>query len=288
MTIGNLRILYEIASDGLVYNNLQGYSAVTKSSQHLPINLKSDIVEQVFSFRASSPAFVIFNAAVTPDPITIKYRAVSIDTIALINTNLTHDAVIRLHLGYAAHEIIPTATHSFVAREIININATRPNNEPNIIHCLSLPTQPYAGLMLEIYDPLNPDEFVYIGRFIAGLSLQLSNNESYEDEIRYSEQVYADIAEISGYNRIANYKTTKRKLELNFSHININKNNFRDLMRYIRYVKTTKKALIIPDWKNPYMFSVYSKLVEMPEFTIKFIDGVTGHASFTLKYDESL
>lgn len=288
MTIGNLRILYEIASDGLVFNNIQGYSAVIRSSQHAPLNLKTDIVEQVFSFRASSPAYVIFNAAVTPDPIRIKYRTVSIDTIALINTNLTHNAIVRLRLGYAAHEIIPTATHSFVARRIIDINTARPNGESNVIKCLALPTEPYAGLMLEIFDPSNPEEYVYVGRFLAGLSLQLTNDESYEDRIRYTEQVFADTAEISGYNRIANYKTTKRRLELDFANINIHRNNFRDLLRFVRYVKTTKKALIIPDWRNPYMFSVYAKLAEMPEYTVKFLDGVTGHASFSLRFDESL
>lgn len=297
-----LRILWEIASDGLVANNFIAHSLVPAGDYGIT-NLKTDIVEQKwrgFSGSISQPiptAFFIVDTGMTFDPILSPSKAIFVDTMALLNTNLTQYATIQVWAyGTASSSAIRDGYQGqvdlwseFTTRAELLYNGTMPSDpyEKNWIWIRSSqPTKAYRHWGIMINDPNNPDPYVEVGRFVAGQSTILTELENYTSNVKYSENNFKDEAQITGFSWISNNRALKKKITLEFDNLNMNGDNYKMLRKMIRYIRDTKKALVLPDPTDVYRFNLYAKLEKMPEYAISYVDAQNVYASFGLEFNE--
>lgn len=272
--IGLLRILWEIGSDGTTPDNFTAKSSASVDKDIL--NIKSDIIEQYWQSTSLDEWFQ-FDCG--------NGKTLNIDTLALIGTNLTTSAVITIYgygtssspapvswAGIPALYTIPMPS-DFLERNVIYIANTRPINQ-------------YRHYRITIQDPTNSNGCIKIGRFVAGASL-IFTTENCLDKVTYKRNNFKDEFSINGFTSIANNRSLKKSMTLNFKDLNrIQYVNYKRLMQYSEYCRDTLKALVIIDPQEPYQFSVFAKLTEMPEETHNYISADTSTVELTLSYDE--
>ena len=271
-----IRILWKIASDGITANN---YSASSNASvDKSMVNLKSDIIEQYWQSTSNTAQWFQFDIGVN----LVSY----IDTFALIGTNLTSSAVIRIY-GYGTGINAAPATWTeamFIKQVDFPVN---PLEKDRIYIATSLPTIGYRHFRVTISDPSNTDAFIRIGRCLAGSAL-IFNTENCADTISYKKENYKDEFQISGFSSISNNRSLKKMLTINFTDINtIQYTNYSRLIEYIEYSRDSLKSLVIVDPRLPYQFSIFAKLKSMPEEVHEYISLDTSIATMSLSYDEA-
>lgn len=271
-----LRILWEFASDGIVYDNVLASSAAT--GDFGAINIKSDIVEKVW--RTTGRTFEYFQVDVG-EGLTRLF-----DTIAIINHNLTTSAVVKVY-GYGTTYDLPPSNWSTVPL-YAQIPMPAGGGEENLIWVS--PTQPinqFRHWRVTIEDPSNPAGFLQIGRFVGGAAL-IFQNENFEARFQYAERNFKDEVQLNGFTGVANNRAVKKYLKIKLPNINaIGKQNFSQVRRYFRYSRDTLKGLVIPDPLNPYLFTVFAKLTEVPQLDMDYIDGQNIYADINLNFDEA-
>lgn len=273
--ITNLRILWEIASDGDQFNN---YLASSQASSDKGItNVKSDIIEQYWQSTAAVGEYIQFDAG--------SGKTISLDTFALIAHNLTSSAIVNIYGQGSGASPVPA---SWIGVPLY-ATMTMPSDpdENNLIWIApTLPKVTYRHWRVTIQDPSNPLGALRIGRVVGGSSL-IFTGENCLDSMGFHKENYKDEFKLNGFSNIANNRALKKTLNLEFRNLDrIAELNYRRINRYVNYCRDTLKALVIPDPQVPYQFSVYSKLSKMPQESHRFISQENSYASFSFEYDE--
>ena len=310
--LSQIRILWEIASDGLQFAN------ITSSSEQIigdfsVSNIKSDIIEQVWraksatqvgsTYSPNSVWFVIDCGLKAGSSVT---KEVVFDTLAILNHNLTKSAKISVwgygtsNTGSATRDIIKSSVALGTGKKIID--GVSPDADYYDFLWV-MPEEDYAGAkayrhyLVEITDTNNVDampdgtRFIQIGRFVAGAATIFTKEENLTSEITYQEVSYKDEVKINGFTSISNSRSIKKKIRASFKSLNAISNNgntnYYNLKRYLRYCRDTLKALVIIDSRDPYLFYAYGKVSEMPQEQCNYVDDGALYVSLDVEWDEA-
>ena len=276
--ITQIRILYELRSDGATANN---YTASSNASvDKNVINLKSDRIEKYWQSTGATSEWVQFDAGVG--------RVISLDTFALIGHNLTSSAVVRIK-GYGASGDSAPGSWAAVPVYATVLMPDDPNEDNLIWIAPDQPENSYRHWRVEIMDPTNPDGVLRVGRLVAGSAL-IFNGENCLDEIDIQFVNYKDEQKLAGFARVSNNRALKKRVLIRFKDLNrIAETNYRLLRQYMQYCRDTLKALVIIDPKSEatkYQFSIYAKLADLPREQHRFVSGEDSYAALELEYDE--
>lgn len=284
----NLRILCEFPSRGLegsaglnAWGNPSGTgqnwkSNSTESGDFSPFNLNTDIVEQVW--RSNAPDTTGINL----DCDTERPQGVFLDTLAILNHNLTSSATVTL---------IGSNTSNFSVIGV-SIPLEVRSDDPNIYYIAStLPNQGYRYWRLSIDDGSNPYGFCEIGTIIFGAST-IFIGECFVDDVVFQLKDFTDSVQTEGFTNVNNSRAQKKQLQLEFRSLSYLKSNFRAMRSMFRRERTVLKCLWIPtpDPTNQELtsrFAVFSKLAEIPSERHNHKGRTADYVSFTIQLDES-
>lgn len=274
----NLRILWEIGSDGLdSTNNFTASSE--KSTDKSVFNLKNDILEKYWESTDNINQWVQFDAGLN--------RSIYIDTFALLGHNLSSSAKLTLK-GYGSGSDSAITDWSNIPTYATISMGTNPNDDRVIWVNPTQPTTRYRHWRLEISDGSNSTKNLRIGRLIAGTSL-VFNGENLLANLRYGKRNYKDEIKLNGFSSVFNNRALKRNLSISLNELNRQQySNANQLDKYIDYCRDSLKALVIVDPQNPYKYSVFAKLASVPDQEINYIDAQAEYASVSLTYDEGI
>lgn len=188
--------------------------------------------------------------------------ATAIDTIAILNHNLSETAVINLQ---------GNISNSFVAPPL---NIFVPWQKKHLIICQNF-GQPYSYYRIRILDPSNACGYIEIGRIIGGTAFTFdkSNGEDINDDISYDWKDLADQARTEGFFRASTERIKLRALKVKFSKIRAaaaENDNWIALREMIDTVGISKPFLTIVDRLDPSFISLWGQLDDLPteNFTI--------------------
>ena len=294
--LSQLRILWEISSDGLIYDNIFA-SSPAMFGDFSVYNLKSDIVEQVWRTAETGEAFFQLDCGANGDG---PSKTVIFDTIAFLNHNLTPAAKINIW-GWGA-SINPPPEKSVLktlgTKIVTDLKPLDDVNEKNIIWVS--PTEVagmgYRHYLIQIEDPTNSDGYIQLGRFLAGAASIFTTEENFTANFTFQEASYKDEVKISGFTSISSARSLKKNMSVEFKNLNgapytatgaKRASNYSNFKRYARYCRDTLKALIIPDSRAPYLFSLYAKMSEMPKEKCNFLDTDALYIDMDVEWDEA-
>lgn len=277
--ITNLRILWEIKSDGVVAHN---YSASSEASTDKGvINLKSDIIEKYWESTDCTDEWVQFDAGFG--------KTISLDTFAAIGHNLTSSAIVTLY-GYGDGGTAAPGSWAAVSPYAVIEMSDDPDEDKLIWVAPTLPQTTYRHWRLRIQDATNSLGRIRIGRIVAGSSL-IFNGENCLDDIELTPKNFKDEKKLNGYTGISNNRAYKSGLSLSFRNLDrISATNYRLLKRYINYCRDSLKALVIVDpssEQSKYQFKAFAKLSSVPREQHKFVSSQNSYTSMSLEYDEA-
>jgi hypothetical protein len=274
-----LRILWEIASDGNTSLNNYTTSSYAGTGYEV-VNLRSDFIERAWRTTACTSEWFQFDAGVG--------NTIGIDTSAIIGHNLTNNAVITVY-GYGDAFSNAPATDADWYALTPEFSMTVQPNYANIYYIATVSAaSKYRHWRVLIQDPSNTDGFISVGRFVAGESLVFDTRENMTMDVDYSQTNYKDELKLNGFSSISNNRALRSRLRLGFDNLDMESNdNYAQLQRMLTYCRDTLKALVIPDPRRPYRYTVYSKLSQMPQEKHRFIDDATSYATFDLEFDEA-
>ena len=208
------------------------------------------------------------------------------DTFALISTNLTTSAVVKIYAYGSGSSAAPVSWSE--ADLYATIPAVADPLERNRIWISpTLPATTYRHWRVTITDTTNTDGFIRVGRAIGGSSL-IFTTENCLDAVNFKRENYKDEFKINGFTSIANNRAFKKTMTLNFKNLNrLQYVNYKRLMTYCNYCRDTLKALVIIDPQEPYIFSVFAKLKSLPEESHTYVSADTSNVDLSLSYDEA-
>lgn len=274
--ITNLRILWEIASDGIETDNFTASS--TAATDKSIVNVKNDIIEKYWQSTSTSSEWIQFDAG--------ENIEIYIDTLGIIEHNFTTSVTLSLK-GYGTGSDLAPSNWGTVPIYATISAGTNPN-DPRIVWCS--PTDPsarYRHWRLEINDPTNTADYLRIGRFMAGQSLVL-NGENIVDTLKFSKNNFKEEIALNGFSSVFNNRALKKRLSITLSTLNVQTlSNYSLLNKYADYVRDVYKSLVIPDPGNPYKYSIFAKLTELPSEDISYVDSENEYSTYSLSYDEA-
>lgn len=276
--LNNMRILWEIGSDGIDSSNNFTASS-NKSTDKNIVNIKNDIVEKYWESTSNINEWIQWDSGAN--------KQIYVDTFALLGHNLSSSAILQLK-GYGTGSDSAISDWSGVPVYATITMNTNPNDDRVIWCSPTQPTQKYRHWRLEISDGANSSATLKVGRLIAGTSLCF-NGENLLSTLRYGKQNYKDEIKLNGFSTVFNNRALKRNLSISLNELNIQKySNTNQLTKYIDYCRDSFKALVIVDPNNPYKYSVFAKLSSMPSQEINYVDAQNEYASISLNYDEGI
>lgn len=282
----NLRILCEFPSRGLgfeqVGNNAFGnpigtgqnwQASSTEPGDFGVFNLNTDVVEQVYRSATGT-------TSITLDCDTELNQGVFLDTLAILNHNLTRSATIQL---------IGSTSSTFATTDFVTNLQVLENDMYYIA-----PDLPLTGLRywrFQIDDPTNTDTFISIGTIIFGAA-QIFSQECFVDEIGFQFQDFADKVKTEGFTNVSNSRTIKKLLDLEFRFLNFAGGNFTILRDLFKNQRTTLKCLYVPtpdadDQNITSRFAVFGKLSTIPSETHNYKSDTGNYVSFNIQVDEA-
>lgn len=272
----NLRVLWEIGSDGITTSN---YTASSNASTDKAVqNVTSDILEKYWESTSNFEEWVQFDVGTN--------RAISVDTLGILNHNFTTSVSLVLKAYGTSTDPAPVSWESIAPYATISAGSN-PNDNRILWVSPSLPLSTYRHWRLEISDPTNPSPYLRIGRIVAGQSLIL-NGENLIDNLRYGKTNFKEEIPLNGFSSVFNNRTLKRKLDITFNNLNIQAYANHDLLNtYMDYARDVFKSLVIVDPQSPYKYSVYAKLTQMPSEDINYVDSTNEYSSYSLSFDEA-
>lgn len=280
----NLRVMCDFPSRGAAVtgggNNLMGNpkgtgqnwsSTSTAAGDFSPFNLNTDIPEQRWQSAGANIATLICDTELA--------QGTAIDTMAIINHNLTSSVVLTIEgsndAGFASigQTILPTWTSG----TIWYIAPT-------------FPTQQFRYWRFIISDPTNPDaDGLKIGIIVFGTTIILQG-ECFVDEVRRRQRHFVDKVPTEGFTNVSNDRALKSSVSLDFRNIQYTRGNYKNLKSVFEFARTSLKCLWVPDPQDPPRFGLFAKLVSMPEETHRNLGSGTDadRVDFSLEIDESL
>jgi len=262
----NLRILLDFPSRGT--NGLSWNASSTMAGDFGVNNLNTDFVEQIW--RGASGVKSVNLTCDTGLP-----QGVFLDTFAMLNHNLTTSAVVTL-IGSANPGFSPIGTTIALTMERVNSYYIAPE----------LPLNGYRYWRLNIDDPTNPDDSLFIGTVIFGESI-IFHGECFVDQVTYGRTNFKDSVKTEGYTNVMNNRGTKKRVSLSFQKIAFGGGNYRNLQTIYSEAETVLKALWIPTPQYPSRFAVFAKLVEIPDETHNDKGVNSNYVDFDINLDES-
>jgi hypothetical protein len=263
----NLRILSEFASRGISGSNWVASS--TASGDFGIDNVNTDIVEQVWR----SVGGAISSIQLVCD--TGLAQGVFLDTLALLNHNLTTSAEVQLlgsndplfsTIGVVINFTMTTRNYIYIAPDLPNIG--------------------YRYWKIIINDNTNPNNYLQIGTIIFGEST-IFQGECFSNPISYKKTHYSDKIMTEGFTTVNNDRGIKAKINLNFENINFAGGNYNSLVNLFETARTNLKCLWVPTPQYPTRYAVYGKLSDLPDETHTDNGENADYVNFALEIDEA-
>ena len=258
--VTNFRILWEILSDGT--SGGSNVTATQVDSTSSADNIKSDSLEKYCLF-VTKDVTITFNCE----------QSIYIDTIGILGHNLTAGATVTL--------LISTNGVNYSTLKVLPIHQS---GETNTIICEASVLGPYQYWRLRIQDASNPDN-LYVGRVVMGQST-VFDGENFTSRLSFRTQNYVEEESMNGFESAFRQRALRNILRLTFEDLSVSGGNYSEFRRYIRYCRNTLRALVIPDPTNPYRYSVWAKLKEMPTENHRSLDSDSTYATIECEWDE--
>lgn len=213
--------------------------------------LNTDIVEEVWR----SDTLI---TGVSLDCDTEVAQGVFLDTLAILNHNLTSSAVVTL---------IGSASSTFAPIGFTRVLQTRLKNIYHVEE--ELPFVSFRYWRLQINDPTNTNSYLEIGTILFGAA-QIFQGECMIDRILKRTKHFADSVKTEGFTSVKNDRSIKNAVTLTFEKLEFSKGNFQTLNAIFETARTSQKCLWIPtpsptDASFNERFAVFAKLTEIPE-----------------------
>ena len=282
----HLRILCEFPSRGLstavglnAWGNAAGQGLSWKSNSTAtcdfsPQNLNTDIVEQVWRSTVDT--------GVNLDCDTERAQGVFLDTLAILNHNLTSSATVNL---------IGSNSSTFATLGVVIPLEVRAD-DPNVYYVAqALPTAGYRYWRVSIDDASNPDGYLEIGTIVFGAA-SIFVGEAFVDQVEFQLKDYTDSVQTEGFTNVSNSRAQKKILRLDFRSLSYLRANFRIMRNMFRNERTVLKCLWLPtpdpvNQEYTARFALFAKLAQIPSETHNHKGGTADYVSFTIELDES-
>jgi hypothetical protein len=263
-----LRIMMDFPSRGTTGSNWTASS--TAAGDFSVNNLNTDIVEQRWESAAADTSVVL-----SCD--TQVAQGVPIDTVAILNHNLTSSATITAEGS--------TSSIFSTIQETFNIEVT-PTNAYYIAP--TFPTLQSRYWRFFVNDPTNPDAQLKIGTIIFGTTIVFQTRD-HTDNVTRKNKHFSDKVPTEGFTNVSNDRALKRAVSLEFRSMPYDRGNFRNIVSVFTTARTSLKCLWIPDPQDPTRFAVFGKLVQIPDESHRNMGpGAADVVDLSLEVDESL
>ncbi len=259
-----VRILCDFVSRGLDYEpgaptnawgndrgTGQSWKTNSQASGDFDINnVNTDIVEFVYRSTTTTGLQLSCDTEIG--------QGVFIDTLAILNHNMTTGATINL---------IGSDTSNF---SIIGTTIPLIPRLDNIYYIAeTLPLQSFRYWRIDIDDASNTNSYIEIGTIIFG-SAQIFQGECIVDRLVKRTRHFADSVRTEGFTSVKNDRSIKTSVSLQFTKLEYSKGNFQALDAIFKSARTSQKCLWIPtpsptDPSFTERFAVFAKMTEIPE-----------------------
>jgi len=265
--ITRLRILPVFPSRGTSGINWTQIIGSTAAGDFLLNNVNTDIVEQVWRSTATS-------ATIQCD--TEISQGIFLDTLALLNHNFTTSATVQLQASNSP--IFATTPYSQnLFTELKDMYWIEP----------TLPNTSFRYWRFVINDPTNSDGYLQIGTIIFGSAI-IFNMECIVDQVQKRKIHFSDKVKTEGFTNVSNDRALKKAVSFSFKYLNYNMENYSNLSDVIDLVRTSLKALWIPDPRFTSRFAVFGKLSELPVENHLVLGADNDYIDMDITIDESL
>jgi hypothetical protein len=265
----NLRILCDFPSRGTTGTNWTASS--TAAGDFSINNLNTDIVEQVWRSVSGVKTGLILSCD------TQIAQGVFLDTLAMLNHNLTRSATVQLQGSNDSGFATIGFNEALEVLDDVNLYYIAP----------TLPQVSYRYWRFIINDSTNTNASLQIGTVVFGPSV-IFQGECFVDQVQRGTKHFSDKIETEGFTNVSNDRALKYSTQLEFRFLNFQRGNFRNIRNIFRTARTSLKCLWIPTPQFPERFAVFGKLTQIPVETHKVISDDADYVSFGLEVDESL
>lgn len=241
----NLRIMKDFPSRG--NNGINWTASSTKTGDFSANNLNTDIVEQIWRSADADVAMVTLICD------TQLSQGVFVDTVAILNHNLTKSAVVILQGS-------SDPTFATVGLEV-TLQTTLQNMYYIAPH---LPSAGYRYYRFILEDNTNTAGFLSIGTIIFGSSI-IFIGDDIANPITFGRRHFKDTIVTEGYTSVSNDRALKAYLKLLFRDLDFKRGNYAALTQLFQTARTQLKCLWIPTPQYPTRFTVFGKLTQIPE-----------------------
>lgn len=255
----------------LLGNNWSSYP-YQSNPDFSPNNVNTDVPEQIFRSPYGTSAFVTLTCdSGLP-------QGVFLDTLAILNHNLTRGAVVSLQ-----------GSNDNFATTGVNIPIEVTTGDIYYISP-SLPHDGWRYWRLTFIDNANPDMFVRVGIVLFGAARIFTMSENFVQPLISGLRDFKDVMATEGYTNVSNDRALRKNLRLQFENLALDRQNYQQLDTVFQTARTTSKVLWIPTPYNPERYSVFAKLTQLPDMTVisNAEDGGTDYLTFSIEVDESL
>ena len=261
-----IRILHRFPSRGTSGVNWTIVVGSTAAGDFALNNVNTDIVEQVW--RATSTS-----ATIQCD--TEIAQGIFLDTLAILNHNLTTSATVQLQASNSS--IFATTPY---AQNLITELTDMFWIEPY------LPLTSYRYWRFVINDPTNTSA-IQIGTIVFGSSI-IFHGECIVDQVQKRKIHFSDKVKTEGFTNVSNDRALKKALSFSFKSLDYTLENYQNLNEVIDYIRTTLKALWILDPRLTSRFAVFGKMPEIPAENHRVLGATLDYIDIDVTVDESL
>ena len=265
----NLRILCDFPSRGT--SGLNWTASSTATGDFSVYNVNTDIVEQVWRSVSGVKTGIILTCD------TQITQGVFLDTLAMLNHNLTRSATVQLQGSTDAGFATVGFDENLEVLDDVNLYYIAP----------TLPQVSFRYWRFIINDSTNTNDSLQIGTIVFGPSV-IFQGECFVDQVQRGTKHFSDKIETEGFTNVSNDRALKYSTQLEFRFLNFQRGNFRNIRNIFRTARTSLKCLWIPTPQFPERFAVFGKLTQIPVETHKVISEDADYVSFNLEVDESL
>lgn len=268
-----LRILHNFKSRGLSNTN---WTANSQAAGDFGINnVDTDIEEQTYRSLSGTKSGIKLTCDIGAGQICYM------DTLAIRNHNMTVGANIVMLMSNDPAFITGVQSVTIQSRRL-NTYYIAPD----------LPTSGFRYFRLQIDDPSNSNDYIEIGNILFGAA-DIIQGENFTDEVDFEMVDFSDTINTEGFTNVSNSRALKRKLTLQFEHLDYEKRNYEILRNVFQTYRTTHKTLWIPtpnvtDQDITDRLAMFAKLVQVPKERHNNKGPGADYITFTVDLDESL
>lgn len=261
-----IKFLYQYSVGEYDYDN-PGSNVISVTSQaagdHDKVNLTTNPLRQTWRSATLDPQEIVIHANDLTD---------APDVFALLNHNLSDEAVVILYASFSTDFTVPALTLPFQWNE----------KHMAIVTDLGLA---YPYYKIKIIDPTNGCGFIEVGRIVAGKSLTFTNNEDIADSFQVSTQDLASQTPTEGFFRASNERVKIETLSVTIPKIDSrtgSNDNYTGFTKMTKFVGTTLPFLTIVDPFDAYFVLHWGQAQTVPSRSYN----INRYTDFTLSVQE--